>query len=177
MCAKIKLLLLFYTRIKSDPSLSEITLGSKFDQWANWSLPPVTVGYFFAMLVYQLATNFPSIQQDVNSAIRNNPALLDPDTPLCDQMEALFLQPLWKLRPRLCGCPPLSVIIDALDECTSEPELTDLILSLTRALHKPDLPVTHILLTSCLELHTCWSRGPLGRRSGRGEVRRGLERS
>jgi hypothetical protein len=42
MCAKIKLLLLFYTRIKSDPSLSEITLGSKFDQWANWSLPPVT---------------------------------------------------------------------------------------------------------------------------------------
>ncbi|KAG2134008.1 hypothetical protein BD769DRAFT_1386077 [Suillus cothurnatus] len=26
--------------IKSDPSLSEITLGSKFDQWANWSLPP-----------------------------------------------------------------------------------------------------------------------------------------
>jgi hypothetical protein len=34
--------LLLTTRIKSDPSLSEITLGSKFDQWANWSLPPVS---------------------------------------------------------------------------------------------------------------------------------------
>ncbi|KAG1809418.1 uncharacterized protein BJ212DRAFT_1279486 [Suillus subaureus] len=56
-----------------------------------------TAGFFFAMLVYQLATNFPSIRQDVNRTICNNPALLDPDTPLCDQMEAPFLQPLWKL--------------------------------------------------------------------------------
>ncbi|KAG2747416.1 hypothetical protein P692DRAFT_20648750, partial [Suillus brevipes Sb2] len=53
-----------------------------------------TTGYFFATLVYQLATNFPSIRNDVNRTIRDNPALLDPDTPLCDQMEALFLQPL-----------------------------------------------------------------------------------
>ncbi|KAG1817492.1 uncharacterized protein BJ212DRAFT_1200980, partial [Suillus subaureus] len=50
-------------------------------------------GYFFVMLVYQLAINFPSIQQDVNRAIHNNSTLLDPDTPLCNQMEALFLQP------------------------------------------------------------------------------------
>ncbi|KAG1814379.1 uncharacterized protein BJ212DRAFT_1274365, partial [Suillus subaureus] len=53
-----------------------------------------TAGYFFVTLVYQLATNFPSIQQDVSRAVCNNPTLLDPDTPLCDQMEALFLQPL-----------------------------------------------------------------------------------
>ncbi|KAG1811295.1 uncharacterized protein BJ212DRAFT_1483948 [Suillus subaureus] len=44
-------------------------------------------------------------------------------------------------------------VVDALDECTSEPELTDLILSLAQALHDPGLPVTHILLTSCLETH------------------------
>ncbi|KAG1811898.1 uncharacterized protein BJ212DRAFT_1277613, partial [Suillus subaureus] len=43
-----------------------------------------TAGYFFVTLVYQLATNFPSIQQGVNRAIRNNPTLLDPDTPLCN---------------------------------------------------------------------------------------------
>ncbi|KAG1808382.1 uncharacterized protein BJ212DRAFT_1530538 [Suillus subaureus] len=48
-----------------------------------------TTGYFFAMLVYQLATNFPNIWNDVNRTIHDNPALLDPDTPLCDQMEAL----------------------------------------------------------------------------------------
>ncbi|KAG1771725.1 hypothetical protein EDD22DRAFT_795579, partial [Suillus occidentalis] len=75
-----------------------------------------TAGYFFATLVYQLATNFSSIRNDVNRAIRDNPALLDPDTPLCDQMEALFLKPLRKLQLRLRGCPPLSFIVDALDE-------------------------------------------------------------
>ncbi|KAG1803969.1 uncharacterized protein BJ212DRAFT_1549030 [Suillus subaureus] len=53
--------------------------------------------YFFMTLVYQLASNFPSIRKDVNRAICNNPALLNPNTPLCNQMEALFLQPLWKL--------------------------------------------------------------------------------
>ncbi|KAG1739590.1 hypothetical protein EDB19DRAFT_1635702, partial [Suillus lakei] len=48
---------------------------------------------------------------------------------------------------------PLSFVVDALDECTSEPELTDFILSLARALRYPDLPVTHILLTSRSESH------------------------
>ncbi|KAG1855756.1 hypothetical protein DFJ58DRAFT_727416 [Suillus subalutaceus] len=112
-----------------------------------------TTGYFFVTLAYQLATNFPSIRQDVNRAIRNNPALLDPDAPLCDQMEALFLQPLRKLQLRLRGCPPLSFVVDALDECTSEPELADLILSLAHALRDPDIPAIHILLTSRSETH------------------------
>ncbi|KAG2744062.1 hypothetical protein P692DRAFT_201856611 [Suillus brevipes Sb2] len=112
-----------------------------------------TAGYFFATLAYQLATNFPSIRKDVNRTIRDNPALLDPDTPLCNQMEALFLQPLRWLRLRLRGCPPLSFIVDALDECSSEPELTDLILSLAQALRGTDLPMIHILLTSRSESH------------------------
>jgi hypothetical protein len=112
-----------------------------------------TTGYFFATLVYQLASNFPSIRSDVTRAIRENPALLDPDKSLRDQMEALFLQPLRKLQFRLRGCPPLSLVVDALDECTSESELTDLILSLARALREPDLPVIHILVTSRSEPH------------------------
>jgi len=112
-----------------------------------------TAGYFFATLAYQLATNFPSIRNDVNRAIRNNPALLGPDAPLCDQMKALFLQPLRKLQLRLRGCQPLTFVVDALDECTSEPELTDLILCLAQALRDPDLPVTHILFTSRSETH------------------------
>ncbi|KAG1745698.1 hypothetical protein EDB19DRAFT_458288 [Suillus lakei] len=112
-----------------------------------------TAGYFFPTLVYQLVTNFPNIRKDVSRIIRDNPALLDPDMPLRDQMEALFLKPLRKLRLRLQGCPPLSFVVDALDECTSEPELTDLILFLAQALSDPDLPVTHILLTSHSESH------------------------
>ncbi|KAG1717483.1 uncharacterized protein EDB91DRAFT_1352983 [Suillus paluster] len=112
-----------------------------------------TTGYFFATLVYQLASKFPSIRSDVNNAIRENPALLDPNNSLCDQMEAFFLKPLRKLKSRLSECPPLTFVVDALDECTSEPELTDLILSLARALREPDLPVTHVLLTSRSESH------------------------
>ncbi|KAG2147497.1 hypothetical protein DEU56DRAFT_125898 [Suillus clintonianus] len=112
-----------------------------------------TTGYFFATLVYQLASNFPSVRTDVNQAIRENPALLDPDKSLRDQMEALFLKPLRRLRFRLCDCPPLVFIIDALDECTSKTELADLIFLLGQALRGPDLPVTHILLTSRSENH------------------------
>ncbi|KAG1838387.1 hypothetical protein DFJ58DRAFT_846100 [Suillus subalutaceus] len=44
-------------------------------------------------ILFLLATNFPSIRQDVNRAIRNNHALLDPDTPLCNQMEGPFSNP------------------------------------------------------------------------------------
>jgi hypothetical protein len=114
-----------------------------------------TTGYFFATLVYQLASNFPSIRADVNRAIRENPSLLDPDKSLHDQMEAFFLKPLRKLRPRLRGCEPLTFVVDALDECTSSAELADLITFLASALREPDLPVTHILLTSRSESHIC----------------------
>ncbi|KAG2113691.1 hypothetical protein DEU56DRAFT_191327 [Suillus clintonianus] len=128
-----------------------------------------TTGYFFATLAYQLAINFPSVRKDVNRAILDNPALLDPDKSLRDQMEALFLQPLRKLQIRLRECPPLVFIVDALDECTpesldqstselfdeetSESELADLISLLVEALRDPGLPVTYILVTSRSEAH------------------------
>ncbi|KAG2345366.1 hypothetical protein BDR05DRAFT_864029, partial [Suillus weaverae] len=112
-----------------------------------------TTGYFFATLAYQLASNFPSVREDVDRTIRENPALLDPNESLHDQMEALFLQPLRKLRFRLCGCPPLVYVVDALDECTSETKVADLIFLLGRALRDPELPMTHILLTSRSEAH------------------------
>ncbi|OAX37034.1 hypothetical protein K503DRAFT_666345, partial [Rhizopogon vinicolor AM-OR11-026] len=56
-----------------------------------------TTGNLFATLVYQLASNFPSIKDDVTRVVCENPAILDPDTSLEDQMEALFLRPLRKL--------------------------------------------------------------------------------
>ncbi|KAG1819033.1 uncharacterized protein BJ212DRAFT_1298319 [Suillus subaureus] len=114
-----------------------------------------TTGYFFATLVYQLASNFPSIWKDVNRTIQDNPALLDPDKSLRDQVEALFIQPLRRLQLRLRGCLPLVFVVDALDECMSETKLVDLILYLAQALHIPDLPMVHILLMGCSELHIC----------------------
>jgi len=112
-----------------------------------------TTGYFFATLACQLASNFASVREDVNNAIRENPGLLDPDKSLHDQMEALFLQPLLKLRFRLRDCPPSVFVIDALDECTSKTEVADLISLLGQALSNPDIPVIHILLTSRSETH------------------------
>jgi hypothetical protein len=112
-----------------------------------------TAGYFFATLAYQLATNFPSIRDEVNRAIRENPALLDPDKSLHDQMEALFLRPLRALRLRLRGRSPLAFVIDALDECPSESD--ELISLLGQVLREPDTPAIHILLTSRAEAHTC----------------------
>jgi hypothetical protein len=114
-----------------------------------------TAGFLFATLAYQLASNFPSIRDDVNRAIHDNPAILDPDKSLQDQMEVLFLQPLRSLRLRLRDRPPLVFVVDALDECTSEDKITYLISLLGRALREPDLPVIHILLTSRSEDHIC----------------------
>ncbi|KAG1795832.1 uncharacterized protein BJ212DRAFT_1489617 [Suillus subaureus] len=130
-----------------------------------------TTGYFFMMLAYQLAINFPSIQLDVNRAILKDPSLLDPNKSLCKQMEGLFLQPLQKLQSRLRECLPLMFIVDALDECThkspneylsesrdegeSESELSELISLLAQALHDPDLPLIHILVMSHSEAHIC----------------------
>jgi environmental stress-induced protein Ves len=115
-----------------------------------------TTGYFFATLAYQLACNFPSIREEMNTAIRENPGLLHPDKSPRAQMDALFLRPLRELRFRLRECPPLVFVIDALDECTPETEIADLIALLGHALHQldqPDLPVIHILLTSRSEAH------------------------
>ncbi|KAG2107518.1 uncharacterized protein F5147DRAFT_802758, partial [Suillus discolor] len=112
-----------------------------------------TTGYFFATLAYQLACNFPSVREDLNRAIRDNPALLDPNKSLRDQMEGLFLRPLRGLQFRLSNCLPSAFVIDALDECVSKTELTNLISLLDQALHEPNLPVIHILLTSRSENH------------------------
>jgi len=91
-------------------------------------------GYFFATLVYQLANNFPSIRGDVINAISNDPSLLNPGKSLLDQMEVLFLEPLRRLKPRLDTHPPVVFVVDALDECTSEAETTNLIALLGQAL-------------------------------------------
>ncbi|KAG2138559.1 hypothetical protein DEU56DRAFT_755847 [Suillus clintonianus] len=111
-----------------------------------------TSGHFFATLAYQLASNFPSIREEVNRAIIENPALLDPDKSLRDQMESLFLRPLRRLRFRLLECPPLAFVVDALDECNPE-TIAVLVSLLGEALREPNLPVVHILLTSRSEAH------------------------
>jgi hypothetical protein len=112
-----------------------------------------TTQFFFATLAHQLATNFPSVKNGLIAALCEDHTLLDPRKPLRKQMEALFLPPLRRLQTRLRGCPPLVFVVDALDECTSEDEIAELISVLGEALRDPDLPVTHFLLTSRSESH------------------------
>jgi hypothetical protein len=112
-----------------------------------------TTGYFFATLAYQLAATFPTIWRDIVLRIRDNPALLDPDKSLRDQMEALFLRPLRSLQGRLHRRPPMVFVIDALQECTSKAEVADLITLLAQVLRDPGVPVIHILLTSNSQTH------------------------
>ncbi|KAG2109740.1 uncharacterized protein F5147DRAFT_635171 [Suillus discolor] len=111
-----------------------------------------TAGHFFATLAYQLASNFPSVKNDVNKAIHENPAVLDSRKSLRDQMMALFRRPLSHLQSSLRECPPPVFVVDALDECQPE-TVADLISLLGEALRDPELPVIHILLTSCFEEH------------------------
>ncbi|KAG1908580.1 uncharacterized protein F5891DRAFT_1168697, partial [Suillus fuscotomentosus] len=111
-----------------------------------------TTGHFFATLAYQLANNFPSVKNDVNKAIYENPAVLDSSKSLRDQMMALFRRPLWHQQYRLRKCPPPVFVVDALDECQPE-TVADLISLLGEALRDPELPVFHILLTSRFEEH------------------------
>ncbi|KAG2345383.1 hypothetical protein BDR05DRAFT_930828, partial [Suillus weaverae] len=111
-----------------------------------------STGHVFATLAYQLARNFPSVQKDVNRAIRENPAVLNASMSLQDQMKELFRRPLWHLESRLRECPPPVFVVDALDECKPE-TVADLISLLGQALRDPELPVVHILLTSRSEEH------------------------
>ncbi|KAG2135166.1 hypothetical protein DEU56DRAFT_738202, partial [Suillus clintonianus] len=111
-----------------------------------------TTGYFFTTLAYQLGSNFPSVRDEVNRAIQENPALLDPNKSLHSQMEALFLRPLRHLRLRLRDGLPLVFVVDAL-ECLSKAALVDLISLIGEALRQPDLPVTHMLVTTRTESH------------------------
>ncbi|KAG1818307.1 hypothetical protein EV424DRAFT_1620487 [Suillus variegatus] len=67
-------------------------------------------------------------------------------------MNALFRRPLWHLKSSLRKCPPPVFVVDALDECKDN-AVADLISLLGEALHDPELPVFHILLTSRSEVH------------------------
>lgn len=113
-----------------------------------------TTGYFFATLAYQAASIHPHFKEIATESTLENPALLDPDKSLRDQMEKLFLWPLRRLRLRSgVKCPPLVFVVDALHECTSKAELANLITLLAQVLRDPHVPVIHILLTSNSQTH------------------------
>ncbi|KAL8353873.1 hypothetical protein RB601_003625 [Gaeumannomyces tritici] len=84
---------------------------------------------FFTTILAQLVHQLPALASHVQSAIESDPAIVDKNKK--KQFEKLLLEPLDKCKG--AGSPLLAVVVDALDECDREEDVTALIHLLSRA--------------------------------------------
>ncbi|EJT69636.1 hypothetical protein GGTG_12520 [Gaeumannomyces tritici R3-111a-1] len=84
---------------------------------------------FFTTILAQLVHQVPVLASHVQSAIENDPAIVDKNKK--EQFEKLLLEPLDKCKGT--GSPLVAVVVDALDECDREEDATALIRLLSRA--------------------------------------------
>ncbi|KAL8364662.1 hypothetical protein RB595_003782 [Gaeumannomyces hyphopodioides] len=84
---------------------------------------------FFTTILAQLVHQLPALASHVQSAIESDPTIVDKNKK--EQFEKLLLEPLGKCRG--AGSPLLAVVVDALDECDREEDVTALIHLLSRA--------------------------------------------
>ncbi|KAL8364573.1 hypothetical protein RB595_003724 [Gaeumannomyces hyphopodioides] len=84
---------------------------------------------FFTTILAQLVHQLPALASHVQSAIESDPAIVDKNKK--EQFEKLLLEPLDKCKG--AGFPLLAVVVDALDECDREEDVTALIHLLSRA--------------------------------------------
>ncbi|KAL8353836.1 hypothetical protein RB601_003595 [Gaeumannomyces tritici] len=84
---------------------------------------------FFTTILAQLVHQMPVLAPHVQSAIENNPTIVDKNKK--DQFERLFLEPLNKCK--VAGSPRLAVVVDALDECDGKEDVRAFINLLSRA--------------------------------------------
>ncbi|KAL8318521.1 hypothetical protein RB597_005684 [Gaeumannomyces tritici] len=84
---------------------------------------------FFTTILAQLVHQVPVLASHVQSAIENDPAIVDKNKK--EQFEKLFLEPLDKCKGDIPG--PLAIVVDALDECDREEDATALVRLLSKA--------------------------------------------
>ncbi|KAL8364758.1 hypothetical protein RB595_003843 [Gaeumannomyces hyphopodioides] len=84
---------------------------------------------FFTTILAQLVHQMPVLASHVQSAIENDPTIVDKNKK--DQFEKLFLEPLNKCK--VAGSPRLAVVVDALDECDGKEDVRALINLLSKA--------------------------------------------
>ncbi|KAL8329147.1 hypothetical protein RB597_004740 [Gaeumannomyces tritici] len=104
---------------------------------------------FFTTILAQLVYQVPVLASHVQSAIENDPAIVDKNKK--EQFEKLFLEPLNKCK--VASSPLLAVVVDALDECDGKEDARAFINLLSRAKEitsfrfrffvtsRPDLPI------------------------------------
>ncbi|KAK3379285.1 vegetative incompatibility protein HET-E-1 [Lasiosphaeria ovina] len=84
---------------------------------------------FFTTILDQLLPQLPALAPHVQKAIESDPAIVDKAK--SEQFEKLFLEPLDKCKGAIPGL--LAVVVDALDECDREEDVTALVGLLSRA--------------------------------------------
>ncbi|KAL8364713.1 hypothetical protein RB595_003816 [Gaeumannomyces hyphopodioides] len=84
---------------------------------------------FFTTILAQLVHQVPILASHVQSAIENDPAIVDKNKK--EQFEKLILEPLNKCK--VASSPLLAVVVDALDECDREEDAKVLVYLFSRA--------------------------------------------
>ena len=82
-------------------------------------------GLFFATIATQLVQKLPSLAPHIQNAIEADPAISK--KALKQQFETLVLQPLSKLRPDPQQSSRIVIVVDALDECDREEDVSVII--------------------------------------------------
>ncbi|KAG8938602.1 hypothetical protein FRC03_007076, partial [Tulasnella sp. 419] len=88
-----------------------------------------TTARLFPTIAYQLAHSRPSYRNSIISAVKGDVCT----TMMRTQVEKLLIEPL-KTGTRETKSPPIILILDALDECTNEHQITEMIFLLSTAL-------------------------------------------
>nr|POF13754.1 vegetative incompatibility protein het-e-1 [Quercus suber] len=104
---------------------------------------------FFSTIAIQLASVIPNLGFRIAKAMEQDPLLSSKN--LQDQFEKLLLQPLADLRQVQVSPSPVSIVIDALDECDSDTSIKMILLLLARILAIASLRL-RIFVTSRPEL-------------------------
>ncbi|KFY30639.1 hypothetical protein V493_01778 [Pseudogymnoascus sp. VKM F-4281 (FW-2241)] len=106
---------------------------------------------FFATIATQLVQALPCLAPHVQDAVEADPAISK--KALKKQFEMLVLQPLGKIRPDLQKSSTIVIVVDALDECDQENDLSVIIRLLPQVQHiasirlkffltsRPELPI------------------------------------
>ncbi|KAL8409993.1 hypothetical protein RB594_008184 [Gaeumannomyces avenae] len=84
---------------------------------------------FFTTILAQLLAQLPALRPHVRNAMESDPAIVDKTKK--EQFEKLFLEPLDKCKGDVPG--PLAIVVDALDECDREEDVTALVRLLSKA--------------------------------------------
>jgi len=114
-------------------------------------------------LAHQISRTVPGTKLLIESAIENEPALLESTLSLAHRLQRLILEPIclnasqlsYSSKNTSCSLKKKIVVIDALDECDDKAPMADFIDVLLSASSGGTYLPFHILLTSRVEEHIC----------------------